>query len=195
MRKSDKTRCGIYIRTSTAKQRTDGQERDLRAYAKQRGWAVAVVWCDSAVSSRQRDRVGFLSAREAVRRGEVDVVLCWAFDRLARSVRELVDFADHLEAHHVDFVSMTQGFDTTTDAGRLVFHVLAAVGQMERSIIRERVKMGLRAARERGSLLGRPRVDVDMSLLRRLREQGMSVEKCAGALGVGVGTVVRRLAD
>jgi DNA invertase Pin-like site-specific DNA recombinase len=128
-----------------------------------------------------------------VRRGKVDVVCCWRFDRFARSVKHLVTALDDFNARGVDFVSLNDNIDTSTASGRFVFTVFAAVAELERAIIGERVKAGLAAAKRRGVKLGRKRVHVDVDKARALRAEGASLRKIAAALGVGLATLHRAL--
>jgi DNA invertase Pin-like site-specific DNA recombinase len=126
-------------------------------------------------------------------KGKLDIVICWRFDRFGRSVRHLVMALDEFRALGVDFLSMNDGIDTSTPAGRFTFHVIAAVAELEREIIRERTKAGMQAAKRRGSRIGRPRACVDMHMALQMKQQGKSVRDIAKALGVGVGTVCRAL--
>ena len=128
---------------------------------------------------------------EEVRRGQVDVVLVWAFDRFARSTTHLVSTLDEFQVLGVDFVSYTQQIDTTTPAGKLTFTVLAAIAEFEREIIRERVKSGMAAAKARGKHVGRRRISITkQSKAKSMRSQGLSYRKIARELVVSPGTVV-----
>jgi DNA invertase Pin-like site-specific DNA recombinase len=118
-----------------------------------------------------------------------DVVAVWKFDRFARSVSHLLRALDTFRVLGVEFVSLSESLDTATPAGRMVFTVLGAVAELERSLIAERVRAGLRNARAKGRRLGRPRVAVDASGIARLRASGLSWPKIARELGVSVGTV------
>lgn len=120
-----------------------------------------------------------------------DVVAVWKFDRFARSVSHLLKALDTFRVLGVEFVSLSESLDTATPAGRMVFTVLGAVAELERSLIAERVRAGLRNARAKGKRLGRPRVIVDRARIGRLRAQGLSWAKIAEQLGVGEGTVYR----
>ena len=117
-------------------------------------------------------------------------MLVWAFDRFARSTRQLVEALEEFGELGVDFVSYTQQIDTTTPAGKLTFSVLAAIAEFERELIRERVKAGMAAAKARGKHVGRRRIPMaKQSRARRLREQGFSLRKIAQELEVSPGTV------
>ena len=120
-----------------------------------------------------------------------DVVPVWKFDRFARSVSHLLRALETLKALGIAFASLTEQADTTTPAGKMVFTVLAAVAELERSLIVERVKAGFRNAKAKGKRLGRPRVVPDARRVAALREQGLSWAKIAERLGIGEGTVYR----
>ena len=118
-----------------------------------------------------------------------DAVAAWKFDRFARSVRHLLRALDTFRVLGVEFVGLSESLDTATPAGRMVFTVQGAVAELERSLIAERVRAGLRNAKAKGRKLGRPRVAVDATRVTRLRASGLSWPKIARELGVSVGTV------
>jgi len=119
------------------------------------------------------------------------VVVVWKFDRFARSVSHLLRALETFNALGISFVSLSESLDTSTPAGKMVFTVLGAVAELERSLIAERVRAGLRNARAKGKTLGRPRTKVDANAVARLRSQGASWRAIANELGVGVGIVYR----
>src|SRR5262249_55656541 len=126
----------------------------------------------------------------AARARKIDVIACVKLDRLARSTRHLVGFVAELEALSVDLVVLDQAIDTTTPAGRLLFHVLAAISEFERDLIRDRVIAGLRRAKAQGKTLGRPRRHhVDGTKARELMAQGLSLRAAARALNTHPMTV------
>jgi DNA invertase Pin-like site-specific DNA recombinase len=130
---------------------------------------------------------------EASRR-KVDAVLVWKLDRFGRSLRHLVNALAEFEALGIAFISLRDNLDLTTPSGRLMFQVIGAMAEFERSLIQERVKAGIRNARARGQRLGRPRVVVDELKLQALRGAGASWRAVAAEMGVGLGTV-RRIAQ
>jgi DNA invertase Pin-like site-specific DNA recombinase len=190
-----KKRVAIYARISTANHGQDVtlQTRELEQFASARGWNVAGVYVDQGVSGSKdsRPELNRLMADAHMRR--FDVVCVWRFDRFARSVSHLLRALETFKALGIDFVSFSEQMDTSTPAGKMVFAVLGAVAELERSLIVERVRAGLRNARAKGKRLGRPRVAVDATRIGRLRAQGLSWASIATELGVGEGTV-RRLA-
>ncbi len=121
-------------------------------------------------------------------RRKFDVVIVWKFDRFARSVSHLLRALETFNALGISFVSLSEQMDTTTPAGKMVFTVLGAVAELERSLIVERVRAGLRNARAKGKTLGRPRAAVDIARIDRLRASGLSWPKIARELGISVGT-------
>jgi len=124
-------------------------------------------------------------------RRRFDVVAVWKFDRFARSVSHLLRALDTFRVLGIEFVSLSESLDTATPAGRMVFTVLGAVAELERSLIAERVRAGLRNARAKGKRLGRPRVATDAARIGLLRTQGLSWAKIARELGIGEGTAYR----
>jgi DNA invertase Pin-like site-specific DNA recombinase len=159
-------RAALYARVSTADQNVDLQLREMREYAARRGWILA-EYVDHGISGIETTRRPRLSAlTEDLRAHRVDVVLVWKFDRLFRSVQHIVDFFQMLQRLKVEFVSVTEQIDTSSSSGKLIFHVLAAIAEFEREMIRERVVAGLSAARARGQVLGRPRLPIDAAKVK-----------------------------
>ena len=190
-----RTRVALYARTSTRRdQKPRMQIDELRQVAAQRGWEVVGEYVDIGQSGSKERRPELDRLMEHVHRGMVDLVACYRFDRFARSVRHLVMALDEFNARGVDFVSLHDGIDTSTPVGRFTFHVIASVAELERSMIRERVRSGLDATRRRGTTLGRPRVHVDVELARRMKAEGHKMSEIAKACGAGISTVRRELA-
>jgi len=184
-------RAALYARVSTTEQAPENQLAALRAFATARGWQ-AVEYVDRGVSGAKERRPGLDVMLAAVRARKLDVVACVKLDRLARSTRHLVTLAGELEALRVDLVALDQAIDTTTPAGRLLFHVLAAIAEFERDLIRDRVMAGLRRARVQGRRLGRPKVHhIDVGRARQLLAGGLSLRAVARAFGAHP-TAVRR---
>lgn len=186
-------RAALYARVSTSDQSTDNQLVALRAFAAARGWRIT-EFVDHGVSGVKERRPALDALLAAVRTRKVDVVACIKLDRLARSTHHLVTLAKELEALGVDLVVLDQAIDTTTPSGRLLFHVLAAIAEFERDLIRDRVIAGIRRAKAQGRRLGRPRqyvVDVDRA--RALLGGGTSLRGVARALGVHPSAVARAL--
>jgi DNA invertase Pin-like site-specific DNA recombinase len=188
-------RAALYARVSTTDQHPEVQLESLRGYATARGW-IATEFVDHGVSGTRDRRPGLDALLEAARRRRIDVVVAVKLDRLARSTHHLVAMAKELEALGVELVITEQAIDTTTPTGRLLFHVLAAIAEFERELIRERVIAGVRRARLKGKRLGRPRRHhVDPALARALLAEGASLRSVARSLGVHVTAVSRCLAS
>jgi len=120
-----------------------------------------------------------------------DAVAVWRFDRFARSVSHLLHALETFKSLGIEFVSLSEQVDTSTPTGKMVFTVLGAVAELERSLIVERVKAGLRNARAKGKRLGRPPKDLDKGTIATLRREGLGWRAIAKQLGVGVGTLYR----
>ncbi len=131
----------------------------------------------------------------AAHKRRFDAVIVWRFDRFARSVSHLLRALETFRALGIEFVSLSEQVDTTTPTGKLVFTVLGAVAELERSLIAERVKAGLRNARAKGKRLGRPRVVVDAPRIAALRAQGRSWREIAAETGTSKGTAQRTLSS
>jgi DNA invertase Pin-like site-specific DNA recombinase len=149
-------RVAIYTRVSTTDQDPEMQERELLEYVERRGWTLYKTFSDKGVSGSQERRPGLDSLLAECRRGRVDIVVVWKFDRFARSVKQLVDALELFRELGIGFVSCTEAIDTSLPHGSLMFALVAGFAEFERSLITERVKAGLRHARERGQRLGRP---------------------------------------
>jgi DNA invertase Pin-like site-specific DNA recombinase len=175
-------RAAIYVRVSTAEQETYLQEHELQEYCERRGWSC-VVYRDKGQSGAKNDRPALTAMLNDLRRRKIDVIVVWALDRLARSLKQLLGIAEECRSVGVDLVSLKQNVDTTLPAGRLTFQVLGAVAEFEREMLRERVKAGMAQARRAGKHIGRParrsfNAD-EIGRMRLLRSQGISIRKLA----------------
>jgi len=189
-------RVAIYARVSTTSHGQDVslQTRELQQFADARGWQIAGEYVDAGVSGAKDSRPELNRLMADAKRRKLDVVLIWKLDRFGRSLRHLVNALAELEAVGVAFVSLTDNLDMSTPAGRLMFQIIGAMGEFERSLIQERVKAGLRNARAKGKKLGRPRVVVDAARIGRLRAQGCSIREIADELGCSRSLVHKTLA-
>src|SRR5438093_2116838 len=189
-----KRRAGLYARVSTAEQTPENQLRTLRAFATARGWE-ALEFVDHGVSGAKDRRPALDGVLAAARVRKIDLVAVTKLDRLARSTHHLVTIAKELEALGVDLVVLDQAIDSTTPSGRLLFHVLAAIAEFERDLIRERVLAGVGRARAQGRHLGRPRQPhVDAERARALIAEGRSLRAVARMLGTHHTVVARAVA-
>jgi len=167
------------------------QTRELRLFAEARGWTVADEYVDAGVSGAKDSRPELNRLMADAHKRRFDVVCVWRFDRFARSVSHLLRALETFKALGIDFVSYSEQMDTSTPAGKMVFTVLGAVAELERSLTVERVRAGLRNARTKGKTLGRPRVTVDVAKIARLRAFGASWRAITLQLGVSAGTAKR----
>ena len=180
-------RVALYARVSTHDQTTENQLLELRRYAEARGW-TAVEYVDHGVSGSKDRRPALDQLTTDVKRHKVDAVVCWRLDRLGRNLRHLVLLLDEWQARGVAFVTLGEGIDTSTAAGRLVAGVLGSIAEFERSRMQERIHAGLSRARAQGTKLG-----------RRPSSAARSLDTCAGLshaaaaqqLGVSVASVKR----
>ncbi len=182
----------LYARVSTLDQNCEVQLQDLRRYASQR-FTQYREYVDAGVSGTQRHRPQLDALMKDARKRLFDVVLVWKFDRFARSLKQLIESLDEFSSLGIDFVSYTEGVDTTTPSGQLLFHIVGAVAQFERDLIVERVRAGMAHARAMGKRIGRPRAKVDLEAVRALRSQAKSLRTIASTLGIPVSRVRRAL--
>ena len=187
-------RVAIYVRVSTDRQTIENQLRELRQIAERRGWEVVHEYHDAGISgSKQREaRPGLDEMLNDAQRRRFDVVMAWAIDRLGRSLVDLLSTIQTLETCGVDLYFDQQSIDTTTPAGRLMFQIVGAFAEFERSIIRHRVRAGLKRAVASGKRLGRPKIDpaIEKRIQAQLRtKKGMLA--IAKDLKVGTGTIQR----
>jgi putative DNA-invertase from lambdoid prophage Rac len=150
-------RAGLYTRVSTSEQNTESQETALTEYAKNRGWEVTRIYRDK-VSGAKKSRPALDELMADARKRRFGVVLVSRFDRLARSVSHLLHALETFRDLGIEFVSLSEQIDTSTAAGKLMFTVLGAVAELERSLIGERVRLGLQNAKRKGKRLGRPAI-------------------------------------
>jgi len=191
------TRVAIYARVSTTNHGQDVglQTREQHQFAAARGWQVFDDYIDEGVSGSKDSRPELNRLMADAHKRRFDVVCVWRFDRFARSVSHLLRALETFNALGIAFVSLGEQMDTTTPTGKMVFTVLAAVAELERSLIVERVRAGLRNARAKGKRLGRPRVAVDAARIGRLRAQGRSIREIAEELGYSRSLVHKTIAN
>jgi len=185
-------RVALYARVSTLNgQDPQMQLHELREYAERRNWMVAGEYVDTGISGAKDSRPELNCLMADAHKRRFDIVCVWKFDRFARSVSHLLRALETFKALGIEFCSFSEQLDTSTPAGKMVFTVLGAVAELERSLIAERVRAGLQNAKRKGKRLGRPRLFVDAHRIAHLRAQGHSWAAVAEELGVGVGTVYK----
>jgi DNA invertase Pin-like site-specific DNA recombinase len=187
-------RVAIYARVSTVGngQSPEMQLRELREYVERRGFTLAGEYVDCGISGTKDSRPELNQLMADAHKRRFDAVCVWKFDRFARSVSHLLRALETFKALGIEFISFSEQMDTSTPTGKMVFTVLGAVAELERSLIAERVRAGLRNAKAKGRVLGRPKSNVDTAQIARLRGQGLSVAAVAEQLGVSVGTICGR---
>ena len=187
------TRVAIYARVSTTNNGQDPrmQTRELDEYCERRGWKVTGEYIDAGISGAKDSRPELNKLMAAAHRRRFDAVVVWRFDRFARSVSHLLRALESFKALGIEFVSLSEQVDTSTPTGKMVFTVLGAVAELERSLIAERVKAGLRNARANGKRLGRPRVIVDATRIGTLRAHGRSWREIVAEMGISKGSAQR----
>lgn len=183
----------VYSRCSTADQSVRMQLDELRSYCERRGWTIYCEYSDEGISGSKENRPALLRLMADAKRRKFDAVLVYRYDRFARSLRQLVNALAEFDALGIHFISLHEGTDTSTPAGKLVFAIFGGIAEFERSLIVARTKSGIEAARRRGAKLGRPRSSppVDMAAVRAMRESGLSWEKIAAQTKIARSTLQR----
>jgi DNA invertase Pin-like site-specific DNA recombinase len=183
-------RAALYLRVSTVDQHPETQVLDLRQLASQRGFEIAKEYVDR-ISGTRAKRPGLDQLMRDAHRHEFDVVLVWACDRIARSTRHFLEVLDELNRLNIEFVSFREQIDTGGPLGRAIVVIIGAIAELERSLIIERVRAGLRRAKLEGRKLGRPALDLDEEAIRRDRAQGQSLRQLAKTYRVSRATISR----
>jgi DNA invertase Pin-like site-specific DNA recombinase len=186
-------RAAIYCRVSTLDQHPETQLLDLQQLAAQRNLTVVQVYTDHGFSGTKSRRPGLDQMLYDAMRHQFDVVLVWATDRLARSVKHFVDILAELDHLKIGFVSYREQIDTSGPLGKAIMTIVAAIAELERSLIVERVKAGLRRARLEGRHIGRKPLDLDTAAIIGDRAKGMSFRQVAKAHQISTATVRRIL--
>jgi DNA invertase Pin-like site-specific DNA recombinase len=184
-------RGAIYARVSTTEQTCDSQLRDLREYCRARGWDQVTEFIDEGVSGTTDRRPALDQLMAVVRKRRVDVVVVAAFDRFGRSVRHLVDTLELFRHLDVEFISLREQIDTGSPLGQAVFTIIAAIAQLERSLLVERVKAGLRRARDQGKHIGRPRIRINPIVLQGILSRRLPSRVAARELGISQSAYLR----
>ena len=188
-----KKKAAIYCRVSTQDQNTDMQTNDLRKYALDRGFNIVDEFVDNGISGSIKKRPALDKLMEDAKKKKFDIVLVWRFDRFARSSRHLVEALHTFKHLGIDFISYNENIDTSSPLGEAIFTIISAMSQLERDIIRERVKAGLKNAKNIGTKLGRPKVKVSASKAKEMQNNGLSVRSIAKELNTSPATISRIL--
>jgi DNA invertase Pin-like site-specific DNA recombinase len=183
-------RAALYVRVSTAAQNLDAQETELRQYAENRGWTVAKIYRD-VISGAAKSRPALGELMADAHKRKIDIVIVFRFDRFARSVTHLLSALETFRTLGIEFVSISELVDTSNAMGKLVFTILAGVGELERSIIKERIVMGVQNARRKGRRLGWPPIKkLSYSELDQARNERRNGNLSLRALAKKYGTSV-----
>jgi DNA invertase Pin-like site-specific DNA recombinase len=188
-------KAAIYARVSTPDQHLETQLYDLRKLAAQRGFEVVREYCDRGISGSKAKRPSLEAMMKDSRRGEFSVVLVAAFDRIARSTKNFLEVIDELNSLSVEFVSAREAIDTSGPMGRMFLTMVGSIAELERSLIVERIKAGMRRAKIEGRRLGRAPLDVDRAAIVRDRLAGMSLTDVAKKYRISRASVVRVVRD
>ncbi len=187
-------RVALYTRVSTSDQHPEMQERELLEYVKRRKWTLYKIYRDKGISGATERRPALDALFQECRRLKIDVVVVWKFDRFARSLKQLLNALELFRKLGIGFVSCTEAIDTSLPHGEMLFQIIGAIAQWERSLIVERVKAGLQHARSQGRRLGRPPLRVlkakDVAELRKERARTKApFRELATKYGLSVWTV------
>jgi DNA invertase Pin-like site-specific DNA recombinase len=188
-------RAALYVRVSTPDQHVESQLYDLRELAAQRGFEVVHEYEDRGVCGKKARRPGLDALMADARRKKFSVVLVAAFDRIARSTRNFLQVVDELESLGIEFVSRREGVATGDAMGRLFVTIISAIAELERSLVVERVKSGMRRAKLEGRQIGRSRLDVNQQQVIQDRRSGMSLTQVAKKHGISQASVCRLMKE
>src|ERR1039458_6191038 len=188
-------RAGLYIRVSTVDQHPETQRGELRRYAAQKGLQIVGEYTDHGYSGMRARRPELDRMMEDARRHKFDVLMVWSIDRLARSTKHLLQTLDELNGMGIQFVSQREAIDTEGPLGRAIVVIVSAMAELERCVIIERVKAGMRRARLEGRRIGRQPLQVNRAALLRDRERGLSLNQLAKTHGISKASVCRVLRE
>jgi DNA invertase Pin-like site-specific DNA recombinase len=172
-------RAALYLRVSTLDQNPENQGLDLRQLAGQRGFTIVAEFVDHGISGTRAKRPGLDRLLADARRGCFEVVVVWACDRLARSTRHFLEVLDELNRLNVEFVSFRESLDTGGPLGRAVVIIISAIAELERNLIIERVRAGMRRAKLEGRHIGRRPIPLDRNAILHERDRGRSLSQIA----------------
>jgi DNA invertase Pin-like site-specific DNA recombinase len=188
-------KAAIYVRVSTPDQHVESQLYDLRELAAQRGFEVVHEYEDRGVCGKKARRPGLDLLMGDARRKKFSVVLVAAFDRIARSTRNFLQIVDELDSLGIEFISRREGVATGDAMGRLFVTIISAIAELERSLVVERVKSGMRRAALEGRQIGRSRLDVNREQIVIDRRSGMSLTQVAKKHGISRASVCRLMKE
>src|ERR1700741_3545067 len=188
-------KAALYVRVSTPDQHVESQLYDLRELGAQRGFEVVHEYEDRGVCGKEARRPGLDALMADARRKRFSIVLVAAFDRIARSTRNFLQVVDELDSLGIEFVSRREGVATGDAMGRLFVTIISAIAELERSLVVERVKSGMRRARLEGRQIGRSRLDVNREQVIQDRRSGLSLTQVAKKHGISRASVCRLIKE
>jgi DNA invertase Pin-like site-specific DNA recombinase len=188
-------RAALYLRVSTVDQNPETQALDLRKFATQRGLQIVETYLDHGISGTKARRPALDRMLEDARRRKFDVLVVWSCDRLARSTKHLLQVLDELNGYGVQFLSQREAIDTEGPLGRAIIIIVAAIGELEKSLIVERVRAGMRRAKLEGRQIGRARLDIDREQVVIDRREGMSLTAVARRHNISRASVCRLMKE
>ncbi len=188
-------RAALYVRVSTVDQHPETQLHELRQFASQRGLQIVREYSDHGVSGTRARRPGLDQMLDDARRHRFDVVVVWSCDRLARSTKHLLQVLDELNGMGIQFLSQREAIDTEGPLGRAIIVIVSAIAELERCLIVERVRAGMRRARAEGRQIGRARLDVNREQVVHDRRSGMSLTRVATKHGISRASVCRLMKE
>jgi DNA invertase Pin-like site-specific DNA recombinase len=188
-------RAALYLRVSTVDQHPETQLHDLRQFASQRGLQIVREYTDHGFSGTKARRPALDELMEDARRHKFDVLMVWSIDRLARSTKHLLQTLDELNGMGIQFLSQREAIDTEGPLGRAIIVIVSAIAELERCIMIERVRAGMRRAKIEGRRIGRAPLNVNRVVLLRDRERGLSLNQLAKAHGISKASVCRVLRE
>jgi len=184
----------IYTRVSTQDQSVEMQTSDLRRYCEQRGFEIHKEYSDKGISGTKDRRPALDELMSDAKKKKFDAVLCWRFDRFARSTKHLITALEEFRHLGIEFISYQENIDTSSPLGRALFIIVGAIAELERNIILERVRAGLKRAKENGVILGRPKkLDLDAQELQKMRDGGLSFRQIGKKVKACPATVYKTL--
>jgi DNA invertase Pin-like site-specific DNA recombinase len=187
-------RAALYMRVSSVDQHPETQLLDLRQMAAQRGYEIVNEYVDRISGAKAR-RPGLDQMMADARRARFDVVLVWASDRIARSVKHFLEVLDELNHLNIEFISFREQIDTGGPLGRAIVVIIGAIAELERNLIIERVRAGMRRARLEGTHIGRMPLILDREAIRSDRCRGQSLRQIARGHRISTATVRRVLQE
>jgi DNA invertase Pin-like site-specific DNA recombinase len=185
----------IYERVSTEAQSVEMQDSDLKRYCEQRRLGIYHLYIDHGVSGTRERRPALDQLMADARKRKFDAVLVWRFDRFARSTKHLITALEELHHLGIEFISYQENIDTSSPLGKAMFTIVAAIAELERNIIVERIKGGLRRAKAMGKKIGRPGLQMNTERIVCLKTQGLSIRAIAKEVGASPSYIHKALQD